>query len=151
MGLNNIEKDDFIKVEESHLNKWRVFDGENWAHGFDYRQQAIDFAQRVGGTRVAFCKSINERVHYVSAEKVRTGCDECDGSGEVLMVATYIKSSDPDTTFDRKEWHNCKKCKGTGVIDMKDKITADELVDDAAIKGRLKALREKNFKTLPYE
>lgn len=65
-----IEYDDFIKVEESHLNSWRVHDGENWAHGFRTKERAIEFAERVGGTRVAFCKKIQGKVHYVSAEKV---------------------------------------------------------------------------------
>lgn len=70
MSLVNIEYDDFIRVEESQLDRWRVFDGENWAHGFKTKQQAIEFAERVGGTRVAFCKKIQGKVHYVSAEKV---------------------------------------------------------------------------------
>ena len=70
MSLVDIEYDDFIKVEESQINCWRVFNGENWVHGFDDKERAIDFAKRNGGTRVAFCKKIQGKVHYVSAEKV---------------------------------------------------------------------------------
>lgn len=70
MSLVNIEQENFIKVEASHLNRWRVHDGENFAHGFKSKEQAIRFAERVGGTRVAFCKKLQGKVHYVSAEKV---------------------------------------------------------------------------------
>lgn len=70
MSNVDILYDDFIKVEESHLNRWRVFDGENWAHGFDSKERAIEFAERVGGSRVAFCKKIQGKIHYVSPERV---------------------------------------------------------------------------------
>lgn len=70
MRLMNVLHDDFIKVEESHLNRWRVFNGETWAHGFKTKERAIEFAERVGGTRVAYCKKINEQVHYTEVEKV---------------------------------------------------------------------------------
>lgn len=70
MSLMTIERDDYTAIEESHLNRWRVFNGQNWAHGFDDKQKAIDFAKKNGGTRVAFCKKIDGKVVYVSPMRV---------------------------------------------------------------------------------
>lgn len=73
MGLEelvNIEYDNFIKVEESQLNRWRVHNGETWAHGFDTEQDAIKFAERMGAERIAYCKLINEEVHYINMKVV---------------------------------------------------------------------------------
>ena len=70
MGLVNIEYDDFIKVEESHLNSWRVHNGETWARGFRTKERAIEFAERVGGMRIAYCKKIQGRVHYTDLHEV---------------------------------------------------------------------------------
>lgn len=61
---------DFNAVDESQLNRWRVFNGENWVHGFDDKERAIDFAKRNGGTRVAYCKKIQGKVSYVSPMRV---------------------------------------------------------------------------------
>lgn len=66
MSLVTVIADDFVKVEESHLGSWRVHNGETWAHGFRTEERAIEFAERVGGTRVAYCKKIEGRVHYES-------------------------------------------------------------------------------------
>lgn len=70
MSLIKVIEEDIAAVESSQLDRWRVWDGENWAHGFKTKERAIEFAEKVGGTRVAFCKLINKKVHYVSAEKV---------------------------------------------------------------------------------
>lgn len=61
---------DFNAVDESQLNRWRVFNGENWVHGFDDKERAIDFAKRNGGTRVAYCKKVQREVCYVSPMRV---------------------------------------------------------------------------------
>lgn len=61
---------DFNAVEESQLNRWRVFNGQDWVHGFDEKEKAIDFAKRNGGTRIAFCKKVDGKVVYVSPERV---------------------------------------------------------------------------------
>lgn len=66
----NIEYDNYIAVEESHLDSWRVHNGETWAHGFRTKERAIEFAERVGGDRVAYCKKIEGRVHYVDLQEV---------------------------------------------------------------------------------
>lgn len=60
----------FNAVEESQLNRWRVFNGQDWVHGFDEKEKAIDFAKRNGGTRIAFCKKVDGKVVYVSPERV---------------------------------------------------------------------------------
>lgn len=78
MSNVDILYDDFIRVEESHLNRWRVHNGKTWAHGFRTKERAIEFAERVGGTRVAFCKKIQGKVHYVRAEKVETKKEQED-------------------------------------------------------------------------
>lgn len=61
---------DHEEVSRSHADKWRIFNGTNWTHGFDEKEEAIKFAKEMGGTRIAFCKLINDKVHYVSPEKV---------------------------------------------------------------------------------
>ena len=61
---------DFNAVDESQLNRWRVFNGENWVHGFDDKEQAIVFAKRNGGIRVAYCKKVQGKVCYVSPMRV---------------------------------------------------------------------------------
>ena len=61
---------DFNAVDESQLNRWRVFNGENWVHGFDDKERAIEFAKRNGGTRVSCCKKIRGKVSYVSPMQV---------------------------------------------------------------------------------
>lgn len=63
---------DYNAVEESHLNRWRVFNGQDWVHGFEDKEKAIEFAKRNGGTRIAFCKKIKDKVHYVNAMRVET-------------------------------------------------------------------------------
>lgn len=60
-------------VEESHVDKWRVFNGENWVHGFEAKEHAIEFAREMGGTRIAFCKRIDGNIVYVSPERVEQG------------------------------------------------------------------------------
>lgn len=61
---------DFNAVEESQLNRWRVFNGQDWVHGFQDKEKAIDFAKKNGGTRIAFCKKIKGKVVYTSPERV---------------------------------------------------------------------------------
>ena len=61
---------DFNAVEESQLNRWRVFNGHDWVHGFNEKEKAIEFAKRNGGTRIAFCKKVDGKVVYVSPERV---------------------------------------------------------------------------------
>lgn len=69
-NLVTIERPDPNAVEQSQLNRWRVFNGQDWVHGFDEKEKAIDFAKRNGGTRVAYCKKIQEKVSYVSPMRV---------------------------------------------------------------------------------
>lgn len=57
-------------VEESQLNRWRVFNGSDWVHGFREKEKAIEFAKRNGGTRIAFCKKVDDKVVYVNPERV---------------------------------------------------------------------------------
>lgn len=68
--LNTIELDDYKAVEESQLNRWRVFNGQNWTHGFDDKQNAVRFAKKNGGTRVAFCKKIQGKTRYINVMRV---------------------------------------------------------------------------------
>lgn len=70
MMLIDIKEGDYVAVEKSLLDRWGVWDGENWAHGFKTKEKAIEFAKRVGGTRIAFRKKINGKLHYVSAQRV---------------------------------------------------------------------------------
>ena len=63
---------DLSAVEESQLNRWRVFNGQDWVHGFREKEKAIYFAKRNGGTRIAFCKKVNGQTVYVSPERVET-------------------------------------------------------------------------------
>lgn len=63
---------DHNAVEESQLNRWRVFNGHDWVHGFVDKQKAIEFAKRNGSTRIAFCKKLNEKTVYVNPERVET-------------------------------------------------------------------------------
>ena len=67
--INYLEPD-HEAVEESQLNRWRVFNGRDWVHGFKGKQKAIDFAKRNGGTRIAFGKKVDGKVVYVSPERV---------------------------------------------------------------------------------
>lgn len=53
-------------IEGDFINKWRVFNGAYWTHGFNTEQQAIDFAQNNGGTAVGQCKT----GHYSHVRKV---------------------------------------------------------------------------------
>lgn len=62
---------DYNAVEESQLDRWRVFNGQDWVHGFEQKGQALAFAKRNGGTRIAFCKEINGQVHYVNPMRVK--------------------------------------------------------------------------------
>lgn len=64
MSLVNIEYDDFIRVEESQLDRWRVHNGETWAHGFKSRGQALNFAKRVGGTFIGKCEVVDGVIAY---------------------------------------------------------------------------------------
>lgn len=57
-------------VEESHINRWRVFNGIDWVHGFDDKQEAIKFAKKNGGTRIAFFKKIHGKIRCVNPERV---------------------------------------------------------------------------------
>lgn len=70
MELATIELDNYEAVEESQLNRWRVFNGENWAHGFDSREQAFKFAERVGGIFIGRCEEIDGQIGYSKVMKV---------------------------------------------------------------------------------
>lgn len=67
--INYLEPD-HEAVEESQLDHWRVFNGQDWVHGFKDKQKAIDFAKKNGGTRIAFCKKLQGRIVYVSPERI---------------------------------------------------------------------------------
>ena len=67
--INYLEPD-HAAVEESQLDRWRVFNGENWVHGFIDKEKAKDFAKKNGGTRIAFLKKANGQIVYVSPERV---------------------------------------------------------------------------------
>ena len=69
-NLVTIERPDPNAVEQSQLNRWRVFNGQDWVHGFKDKQKAIDFAKKNGGTRIAFCKKLQGRIVYVSPERI---------------------------------------------------------------------------------
>lgn len=70
MSLVTIQDENFIKVEESQLNRWRVSNGETWAHGFNTKEQAIKFAERVGGIFVGKCEVIDGQVAYSKVTKI---------------------------------------------------------------------------------
>lgn len=70
MSKVNYLEPDHAAVEKRHLNRWRVFNGQNWVHGFSDRESAIWFAKKNSGTRVAFCKEVDGKVVYVSPERV---------------------------------------------------------------------------------
>ena len=61
---------DYQAVEKEFIDHWRVFNGENWVHGFKRKADAIEFAKRNGGSRVAFLKKISGRMAFVNVEKV---------------------------------------------------------------------------------
>lgn len=62
---------DFNAVEESQSDRWRVFNGQDWVHGFEDKDKAIAFAKKNGGTRIAFCKKLNGKMVYVSPMRVK--------------------------------------------------------------------------------
>lgn len=70
MSLVTIEQENYKDIEESHLNRWRVHNGETWAHGFNTKEQAIKFAERVGGVFVGKCEVINGVIGYSRVIKV---------------------------------------------------------------------------------
>lgn len=68
--LISVLEPDYSAVEESQLNRWRVFNGHDWVHGFIDKEKAKDFAKKNGGTRIAFLKKANGQIVYVSPERV---------------------------------------------------------------------------------
>lgn len=66
----NYLKPDHEAVEESQLNRWRVFNGQDWTHGFTDKEQAIQFAKKNGGSFMAFCQKMDGQVVYTSLVKL---------------------------------------------------------------------------------
>lgn len=78
MMLVDMREGDYAAVEKSLLDRWGVWNGENWAHGFKTEKEAIRFAKRAGGTRIAFRKNIHGKLHYVSAQKIELEKEKSD-------------------------------------------------------------------------
>lgn len=68
--LVTFERPNHKLVEESQFDRWRVFNGQDWVHGFKEKEKAIAFAKKNGGTRIAFCKKLNGKIVYVSPMRV---------------------------------------------------------------------------------
>lgn len=61
---------DYEAVSKRFIDHWRVFNGENWVHGFKEKSKAIQFAKKNGGTRIAFFKKIKGKDAFVNVERV---------------------------------------------------------------------------------
>ena len=64
---------DFNAVEESQLNRWRIFNGSDWVHGFDTKEEAIKRARSWGGTAVGKARfnPATEMNEYLEVEAVK--------------------------------------------------------------------------------
>lgn len=70
MMLVDMREGDYAAVEKSLLDRWGVWNGENWAHGFKTEKEAIRFAKRAGGTRIGKREIIGGEINYISVQKV---------------------------------------------------------------------------------
>ena len=61
---------DYNAVEESHLDHWRVHNGEYFTNGFKTKKEAREFAIKNNGIAIAFCTLHNGTIVYTQAEKI---------------------------------------------------------------------------------
>lgn len=62
-----------LAIEKDFINHWRVWNGEDFAHGFKEKRRAIEFAKINGSNLIAYCQFHNGSVVYTHREEIKEG------------------------------------------------------------------------------